>query len=102
MKLIDKDKVDEILRNLWKEDDGHNPEHRICYNKALQEVQCEIDTLEAKEVVTEQEGICNGILNRIIGDNWNLVIPLDKVGLKHGDKVKISIIKEQCKAQKGE
>lgn len=48
-KLIDKEKVEEILRNLWKEDDGHNSEHRICYNKALQEVQCEIDTLEVKE-----------------------------------------------------
>lgn len=49
MKLIDKEKVEEILRNLWKKDDGHNSEHRICYNKALQEVQCEIDTLEVKE-----------------------------------------------------
>lgn len=50
MKLIDKDKVEIILRNLWKKDDGHNSEHRICYNKALQEVQCKIDTLEVKEV----------------------------------------------------
>ena len=55
MKLIDKEKVEEILRNLWKEDDGHNSEHRICYNKALQEVQCEIDTLEVKEVDLEKE-----------------------------------------------
>ena len=55
MQLIDKDKVEEILRNLWKEDDGHNSEHRICYNKALQEVQCEIDTLEVKEVSLEEE-----------------------------------------------
>ena len=46
---IDKNKVEEILRNLWKEDDGHNVEHRICYNKALQEVQCELDTLEVKD-----------------------------------------------------
>lgn len=43
---INKNEVENILRNLWKEDDGHNPEHRIYYNKALQEVQCEIDTLE--------------------------------------------------------
>ena len=50
MKLVNKDKVKEILRNLWKEDDGHNPEHRVCYNKALQEVQCEIDTLEVKDL----------------------------------------------------
>lgn len=52
---IDKDKVETILRNLWKEDDGHNSEHRICYNKALQEVQCEIDTLEVKEVDLDNE-----------------------------------------------
>lgn len=55
MKLIDKDKVEEILRNLWKKDDGNNSEHRICYNKALQEVQCEIDTLEVKEVDLKKE-----------------------------------------------
>lgn len=47
---IDKTKIEEILRSLWKEDDGSNPEHRICYNKALQEVQCQIDVLEVKEV----------------------------------------------------
>jgi hypothetical protein len=54
---IDKNKVETILRNLWKQDDGHNSEHRICYNKALQEVQCEIDTLEVKEVDFEKEVI---------------------------------------------
>ena len=47
---IDKIRVEEILRNLWKKDDGYNAEHRICYNKALQEVQCELDTLDVKEV----------------------------------------------------
>jgi len=47
---IDKNEVENILRKLRKEDDGHNPEHRICYNKALQEVQCELDTLEVKRV----------------------------------------------------
>ena len=46
---IDKNEIENILRKLWKEDDGHNPEHRICYNKALQEVQCELDTLEVKK-----------------------------------------------------
>lgn len=46
---INKNRVEKILRNLWKKDDGHNAEHRICYNKALQEVQCELDTLEVKE-----------------------------------------------------
>ena len=48
--FINKNEVEDILRKLWKEDDGHNPEHRICYNKALQEVQCELDTLEVKRV----------------------------------------------------
>ena len=47
---IDKAVVENILRNLWKKDDGYNAEHRICYNKALQEVQCELDALEVKEV----------------------------------------------------
>lgn len=47
---INKNEVENILRKLWKEDNGHNLEHRICYNKALEEVQCELDTLEVKEV----------------------------------------------------
>jgi hypothetical protein len=47
---INKNEVENILRNLWKKDDGNNSEHRICYNKALEEVQCELDTLEVKEV----------------------------------------------------
>ena len=54
-----------------------------------------LDTLEVKESVAEQEGICNGMFNRIIGDTWSLVIPLDKAWLKHGDKVKILITKEK-------
>ena len=55
-----------------------------------------LDTLKVKKVVAEQEGICNGMLNTIIGDTtWNLKIPLDKAGLKHGDKVKIFITKEK-------
>ena len=57
MELIDKERVESILRNLWKKDDEHNSEHRICYNKALQEVQCKLDTLETKEVDIEKEVI---------------------------------------------
>ena len=53
--LIDKDTLENILRRLWKEDDGKNSEYRIYYNKALQEVQCEIDSLEVKEVDLEEE-----------------------------------------------
>ena len=62
---IPKSAVEKILRNLWKEDDGHNAEHRICYNKALQEVQCEIDTFEVKEVGLEKE--FNDFLNNVEG-----------------------------------
>ena len=62
---IDKNRIEEILRNLWKKDDGHNAEHRICYNKALQEVQCELDTLEVKEVniwhLQEKENIYDAV-----------------------------------------
>ena len=54
-----------------------------------------LDTLEVKDVVAEQEGICNGILNTIIGDTWHIKIPLNKAELKHGDKVKIFITKEK-------
>jgi hypothetical protein len=60
---IDKNRVEEILRNLWKKDDGYNAEHRICYNKALQEVQCELDTLEVKEVEVETK------INTLISDS---------------------------------
>ena len=50
MELIDRADIEKILSNLWKQDDGHDSEHRIYYNKALQEVQCGLDTLEIKEV----------------------------------------------------
>lgn len=50
-----------------------------------------------KEVIAEQECTCNEPLNRIIGGSWNLLCPVNKLGLKNGDKVKVII-----KAQKGE
>ena len=72
---IDKNRVEEILRNLWKKDDGHNAEHRICYNKALQEVQCELDALKVEEVDLEKEvtsyihsNTCNGYFRADIHD----------------------------------
>jgi hypothetical protein len=52
-----------------------------------------LDNLEVKDVVAEQEGICNGILNTIIGDTWHIKIPLNKAGLKHEDKVEVLIAK---------
>jgi len=55
-----------------------------------------LDTLEVEKVVAEQGGICSGIFNTIIGDTtWHIKIPLDKVGLKNGDKVKMFITKEK-------
>lgn len=65
------------------------------FNTAYNNVLESIDTLEVKDVVAEQEGICNGILNTIIGDTWHIIIPLNKAELKHGDKVKIFITKEK-------
>ena len=55
MKLIDRADIEKILSNLWKQDDGYDSEQRIYYNKALQEVQCKLDTLEVKEVDLEKE-----------------------------------------------
>ncbi len=51
---INKTKIEEILRSLWKKDDN-NPEHRIYYNKALQEVQCQLDTIEAEEEILDDD-----------------------------------------------
>ena len=59
IQYIDKNKVEEILRNLWKEDNGYNGMYRIMYNKALQEVQCELDSLEVKDV--EEEAVSNDL-----------------------------------------
>lgn len=46
---IDKNKIEEILKKLWKKDDGCVSLERISYNKALQEIQYEIDKLEIME-----------------------------------------------------
>lgn len=50
MELIEKSAVENILRELLIEDREGIPLRRIYYNKALQEVQCKLDTLEVKEV----------------------------------------------------
>lgn len=77
---IDKETLENILRRLWKEDDGKNSEHRIYYNKALQEVQCEIDSLELKEVDLEKE------LKHLIGNvgqcDRNIAKHFFELGLK--------------------
>jgi hypothetical protein len=56
-KYIDKTMIEKILHKLWKEDKGYGyiDIARTSYNKALQEVQCEIDALEVKEVDLEKE-----------------------------------------------
>jgi len=83
---IDKTKIEEILRSLWKKDDGNNPEHRIYYNKALQEVQCQLDTLEAKEVDFEKE----------ITNNDHKITIGTKIRLKTNPDVILSIISDDC------
>lgn len=91
-KYIDKsDVIKEINRVL----NSYDPNEITSGRYALIDLRDFINSMKVKEVVAEQEGICNGMFNRIIGDTWNLVIPLDKVGLKHGDKVKIFITKEE-------
>lgn len=42
---MDKETIEKILRELWKEDDGVYSERRIGYNMALQDVQCRIDMM---------------------------------------------------------
>lgn len=50
-KCIDKAAIGNILHKLWKKDTGFENIDiaRIAYNGALQDVQCEIDTLEVQE-----------------------------------------------------
>jgi len=55
------------------------------------------ENIEVKELIAEQECVCNEALNRIIGGSWNLLCPVNKLGLKTDDKVKVII-----EAQKGE
>ncbi len=52
MELISKNAVDKILKTLLKKD---NSKGRVSYNKAIQDVQCEIDLLEVEEVDWKEE-----------------------------------------------
>lgn len=49
VQYIDKDAVDTVLRKLWKKDNGLSNAACYAYNEALQDIQCEIDTLEVKD-----------------------------------------------------
>lgn len=52
---INKTSVEKILEELWQTDDGQKSEYRISYNKALQDVQTKLDTVEVKEMDIEKE-----------------------------------------------
>lgn len=71
---IDKNKVEEILKKLWKEDDGFVSIERISYNKTLQDIQYEIDKLEIKENTTNFSELKES------EDKTNKVEPKFKVG----------------------
>ena len=51
---INKTSVEKILEELWQTDDGQKSEYRISYNKALQDVQTKLDTVEVKEMDIEK------------------------------------------------
>lgn len=99
MKLIDKDAlVAEIERMLHET--VNNTDGSPYYGGragAFTAILSFLGTLEVKEVIAEQECTCNEQLNGIIGGSWNLICPINKLGLKTGDKVKVII-----KVQKGE
>ena len=100
---IDKDAVVAKIKELIRANELYLSEHAtdaVRFQKTsaysvLNDLLHSLDTLEVKEAVAEQECIYNGIFNRIIGDNWNISIPLGKTGLKHGDKVEIFITKRK-------
>jgi len=107
MKLIDKDAlVAEIKKKIMQYEFAFNNPSSTSYDagliakgkyRKLLDILQYINTLEVKEVIAEQECTCNEPLNRIIGGSWNLLCPVNKLGLKNEDKVKVII-----EAQKGE
>ena len=98
MELINKDLLKEELNTRIEVLSISNFSHNslmVGERSAYLSILSFLDTIEMKDVVAEQEGICNGILNTIIGDTWHVKMPLNKTELKHGDKVKIFITKEK-------
>lgn len=96
MKLIDKDALVAEIEKL-RDKAYPNSEWNHGYVASCEKILSFLNTLEVKEVIAEQECTCNEALNRIIGGSWNLLCPVNKLGLKTGDKVEVMI-----KAQKGE
>lgn len=100
MKLIDKDVLVaeierwiELLTNEKKQEGASQIDKLSLGGRIaeLQEVRAFLDTLEVKEVIAEQECTCHETLNRIIGGSWNILCPVNKLGLKNGDIVKVII-----------
>jgi biotin synthase-related radical SAM superfamily protein len=56
---INKAAIENILHKLWKKDTGFENIDiaQIAYNRALQDVQCEIDTLEVQEEPVSEEQV---------------------------------------------
>lgn len=56
-KYIDKPVIENILHKLWKKDTGYENIDiaRIAYNRALQDVQCEMDALEVQEETVSED-----------------------------------------------
>ena len=97
MKLIDKDTLVAEIKELEDEAKIYPSDFGCGRLSICKELMNFLNTIEAKEVIAEQECICNEALNRIIGGSWNVICPVNKLGLKNGDKVKVII-----EAQKGE
>ena len=64
---IEKDALDTVLRELWKEDNVLSNAARDAYNEALQDIQCEIDALEVKEVNLDRE------IDRVWNENSDVI-----------------------------
>lgn len=88
---IEKDALDTVLRELWKEDNGLSDAARDAYNGALQDIQCEIDALEIKEVNLDREidRVWNENSDSIPPENWiefrNISKHFFEFGLNHAE-----------------
>lgn len=96
---IDKNKVEEILKKLWKEDDGFVSIERISYNKALQDIQYEIDKLEIKENTTNFSEIKESEDEKIRKTLIDLVKCNERSGYASFNSVSTSSIRKWFKKQ---
>lgn len=91
MKLIDKDTLIAEIKELEDEAKIYPSDFGCGRLSICKELMNFLDTLEVKEVIAEQECTCHETLNRIIGGSWNILCPVNKLGLKNGDIVKVII-----------